>query len=265
MTEHDRPWGRLVLVGLVGGLLSGMFGVGGGIVMVPLLVTVARMDQRRAAATSLAAILPTAVVGATQYLVRGEADLAVAAVVAVAAVGGSWLGTWLLRRLPVAVLRWGFVALLVVVAVRMATTVASRGVEVDWDAGTVGALLGVGAVMGVTAGLFGVGGGIVLVPALVLLLGMSDLLAKGTSLLAMVPAALTGSLANRRSRLLDLRVAAVLGLVAAAASVLGVQLAFWVPAEVAGPLFAVLVVVAAVQLAVRAWRARGDGGRATSM
>ena len=63
------------MIGLVGGLLSGAFGVGGGILMVPLLITFAGMDQRRASAASLAAIVPTAVVGSITYLANGEVDL----------------------------------------------------------------------------------------------------------------------------------------------------------------------------------------------
>ena len=57
------PWATLILTGAIGGVLSGLFAIGGAIVMVPLLVWRAGMDQRRAAATSLVAIIPTAVVG----------------------------------------------------------------------------------------------------------------------------------------------------------------------------------------------------------
>ena len=57
----------LVLIGGIGGLLSGAFGVGGGIVMVPLLIVLARLDQRHASATSLVAIVPAAAAGAISY------------------------------------------------------------------------------------------------------------------------------------------------------------------------------------------------------
>ncbi len=65
----------------MGGLLAGMFGVGGGILMVPLLMLWAHMDQRRAAATSLVAIVPTAIAGATTYGIAGEIDLIAALLV----------------------------------------------------------------------------------------------------------------------------------------------------------------------------------------
>ncbi|RXZ45855.1 sulfite exporter TauE/SafE family protein [Agromyces binzhouensis] len=111
---------RLVVVGVLGGLLSGLFGVGGGIVMVPLLILLAGMDQRRAAATSLVAIVPTALVGSIAYLVNGQVDLVAAALVAAGGIVGGWIGATLLARLPLEWLRWLFIAMLVVVAIRLA-------------------------------------------------------------------------------------------------------------------------------------------------
>ena len=244
----------LVLVGAVGGLLSGMFGVGGGILMVPLLMALAGLDQRRAAATSLAAIAPTAVVGAGGYLAEGRADLVVAALVAVGGIAGSWIGTWLLRRLPLALLRWLFVGLLVVVAWRMLATEPPVGRPVDWGVATAVGLVAVGLAMGVSAGLFGIGGGVIVVPALVLLIGADSLVARGTSLLVMVPTSLAGTFANARAGMLRLQDGAVVGVAAAAASLPGVALAFWVPARLGNALFAVLVLVTAAQLSWRAFR-----------
>jgi hypothetical protein len=63
-------WINLTAIGVVGGVLSGLFAVGGGILMVPLLVWRTGMDQRRAAATSLVAIVPTALVSSTTYLLN---------------------------------------------------------------------------------------------------------------------------------------------------------------------------------------------------
>jgi hypothetical protein len=251
-----RRWGALIVVGLLGGLLSGAFGVGGGIVMVPLLIYLAKMDQRRASATSLAAILPTSIAGAIGYLARGEANLGIALFVAVGGVVGSWIGTWLLRRLPIPVLRWLFVGLLLVVAARMLTTATVTGSAIVLDARTALSLIGVGLIMGLAAGLFGIGGGLVVVPALVLLLGMGDLLAKGTSLLVMAPTSAAGTWSNARAGMVDLRDGLVVGVTATAASFLGVAVAFWLPARPASVMFALLVLATAIQMAVRAIRKR---------
>ena len=69
---------RLVLIGLVAGLFSSLFGVGGGIVIVPLLILVAAFGPREATATSLGAIVITALAGVTLYAVRGKVDVAYA-------------------------------------------------------------------------------------------------------------------------------------------------------------------------------------------
>jgi uncharacterized protein len=254
------PWSVLVLIGVIGGLLSGAFGVGGGVLMVPLLVNVARMDQRQAAATSLAAIIPASVAGSVIYLSQGAVDVPVSAVVAFGGVAGSILGARLLRRLPLPALRWGFIALLLVVAARLLLVAPERsdGMHLDWL--TAAGMVGVGLVMGIASGLFGIGGGVLLVPALISLFGAGDLVAKGTSLLVMLPTATMGTLTNLRGHVLDLRAGAIVGLAATAASFAGVALAFLVPPRLSGILFAALVLFSAVQLAIRAVRA-GRAGR----
>jgi uncharacterized membrane protein YfcA len=247
---------RLAIVGVLGGLLSGAFGVGGGILMVPLLIVLAGMDQRRAAATSLAAIVPTAVVGSIAYFANGEVDLAAAGLVAAGGIAGSWIGSHLLRRLPLGWLRWGFIALLVLVAVRLVIAPPERmSAPAELDLGVGAAYVGLGFVVGIAAGLFGIGGGLIMVPAFITVFGMGDLLAKGTSLAAMIPTSISGSVANLRGRLLSAREALIVGVAATLASLPGVALAFLLPPTVAAWLFAALLVAAAVQLTVRAIRA----------
>jgi hypothetical protein len=84
---------------------------------------------------------------------------------------------------------------------------------------------------------------------------MGDLAAKGTSLAAMIPAALSGTIPNLRARLVDLRQGLLVGIAAVVASQGGVALAFLVPAALSGILFGSLLVLVATQLSVRAIRA----------
>ncbi|MET0990207.1 MAG: sulfite exporter TauE/SafE family protein, partial [Glaciihabitans sp.] len=130
-TESAAPgtqrWLVLLLVGLIGGVLSGAFGIGGGIIMVPLLISLAGMDQKQAAATSLLAIIPTAIAGSATYLANGQIDLLAGLIIAVGAVGGALIGTALLRRIPLVWLRWIFSALILVGAVRMLFVAPERG------------------------------------------------------------------------------------------------------------------------------------------
>lgn len=243
-------------IGLAAGLLSGLFGVGGGTVIVPLLVFLLRFDQRLAAGTSLAAIVPTATVGVISYGVHGSVAWIPALILAVGAVIGAQGGTWLLPRVPITALRWGFVGFLAVVIVSLFLVIPSRDAELDLTPLVVVALLGLGLVTGVLAGLLGVGGGVVVVPALMLLFGTSDLVAKGTSLLMMIPAALSGTFGNVKRKNVDLVAAAVIGAAACTTTALGAWIATVVDPLTANILFAVFLTFIAVQMAIKAIRGR---------
>lgn len=244
----------LVLVGILAGVFGGTFGAGGGIILVPLFVTVLRFDQRRASATSLLAILPSSIAGGITYLANGEVDLIAAVVIAVGAVVGALLGSALLKRVPLTALTWGFIVLLLLTAVRLVFVEPERGEPIPLSVPVVLAYLAVGLVMGVTSGLFGVGGAVIGVPALVALLGVSDLVAKGTTLAVIVATSVTGSLANRRGGLVDIRTALIVGGVAAVAAVGGSYIGLALPPRLSAVLFAGLLVLTAVQLTVRALR-----------
>jgi uncharacterized membrane protein YfcA len=247
----------LLLVGALGGLFSGAFGVGGGIVMVPLFVWLLRFDQRRASATSLVAIVPASLMGALIYLVNGQVDVVAALCIGAGGVLGALIGTRLLRILPLAVLRWAFVVLLVAAAVRlMFFEVPSRGADFELGAWAIVGLVLFGLAVGTLSGLLGVGGGVIIVPALIGVMGISDLLAKGTSLLTMVPISTVGTIANRAARLVRLSDGLIAGMCAVAASFGGSAIAFVLPPRVSATLFGILLVITAAQLGWRAFRSR---------
>ena len=110
---------RLILIGLAAGFFSALFGVGGGIVIVPLLLLVARWEIRSATATSLAAIGITATAGVITYVAHGEVRPVYAALVGIPAAAGAVGGTALQQRLPVRTLSFLFAALLVAIAIRL--------------------------------------------------------------------------------------------------------------------------------------------------
>jgi uncharacterized protein len=115
----------------------------------------------------------------------------------------------------------------------------------------------IGVVGGVLAGLFGVGGGILFVPALTLVLGLTQLHAEASSLLAILPTALVGTLRQRRYGNIDLRAAAFVGVASIAGVQGGVVLAESLPESALRRLFGALLVVVAAQIA---WRARRRSG-----
>ena len=196
----------LVIVGVAVGLLSGMFGIGGGTVIVPALVWLG-LTQRNAAATSMLAIVPTSISGVISYATCGNVDWLAALLLFCGMFVGGQIGSWLLSRLPELVLRWIFVVFLVFVVVNQISFVPSRDQHIAMSALTGVCLVLLGVVIGILAGLLGIGGGALAVPALSMLFGASDLIARGTSLLAMFPNSITTSVANLKRRLVHVKAA----------------------------------------------------------
>lgn len=124
----ESPHGMMVLVivGMIVGLLSGMFGIGGGTVIVPALVWLG-LSQRHAAATSMLAIVPTSISGVISYAHNGNVDWVAAALLFVGMFAGGQFGSWLLSRLPELVLRWVFVVFLIFVTANQVIFYAVAG------------------------------------------------------------------------------------------------------------------------------------------
>ena len=103
---------RLVAIGLAAGVFSAFFGVGGGIIAVPLLILVAGLPERAATATSLLAIAVTASAGVVVFGLRGEVEVGYAALVGIPAAVGAVAGTAWQQRIRTSTVTYGFAALL---------------------------------------------------------------------------------------------------------------------------------------------------------
>jgi len=253
-----------VAVGLAAGFLSGLFGIGGGILVVPGLVIVLKMGQRLAHGTSLGAIVPISVAGVIGYAIDHNVDWAAGGLIIVGAVVGAAVGARLLGRLPERALRYAFALFLIATAVRLiisTPTPSGRG-PIDVWIGL--GLVGLGLLAGVLAGLLGVGGGIVIVPVLVVAFGVPSVIAKGTSLLVIIPTAISGTFVNRRRGNVDLAVAAIVGLSGAAAAYGGAKLSAHISSELSSILFGALLVVVAVRLLLTRDRDGRDAGESNA-
>lgn len=109
----------IAVIGTAAGVFSGLFGVGGGTVMVPLLILWLAYGEREATGTSLAAIVIIAAVAAGAQAAYGNVHWGDAALVGIPAVGGVLYGTWLQQRIPARTVSLLFAALLVVTAVSL--------------------------------------------------------------------------------------------------------------------------------------------------
>ena len=110
---------RLAAIGTSGGLVSGLFGVGGGAVIVPLLILWLGYGEREATGTSLAAIVPTAAIGMAAQAAYGNVHVADGLLIGVPAVGGVVFGTWLQQRVRGRSVSLLFAALLVALAAEL--------------------------------------------------------------------------------------------------------------------------------------------------
>lgn len=256
LNRGPRAYTAFIGIGLLAGLLSGLFGVGGGTVIVPLLVLFLHFNQRLGAGTSLAAIVPTATVGVVSYAIHGSVAWVPGLILAAGSVVGAQIGTRLLPKVSQTVLRWLFVGFLLIVIVSLFLVIPSRDAAFDLQLLNGLALVAVGVVTGILAGLIGVGGGVIVVPILMLAFGTSDLIAKGTSLLMMIPTAISGTIGNLRNRNVDLLAAAIVGVSACTTTALGAWLATLIDPFIGNMLFAAYLVVIAVQMAMKAIRGR---------
>lgn len=243
-----RRLGAPVLIGIAAGFLSGLFGVGGGILIVPALVVFLAMPQRLAHGTSLACTILISLVGVAGYLAASAVDVALAALIFVGSSVGVVGGTLLLDRLSQRALRLAFVGILLTTAVRLAFAIPESLATADITPLLVLGAVALGLVTGILSGLLGVGGGIVIVPALVLLFGVGDVVAKGTSLLVIIPTALIGTLRNRGLGNADLGVALLLSLAGTLTALLGVRVATRLDPQVSTLLLAALLLVTALRL-----------------
>jgi uncharacterized membrane protein YfcA len=109
-----------LLIGLAAGVLAGLFGIGGGVLIVPALIVISRFSPARATGSSLAALLlPVGALGAWEYYRRGDVDVRAAALIALGLVAGAWVGAHWGVGLPARVLQRSFSVFLVAIAIHL--------------------------------------------------------------------------------------------------------------------------------------------------
>lgn len=181
----------LAAIGLGAGVLSTLFGIGGGIAIVPALHYGLGVEWAHATALSLAAITVMSPTGVLAHARRGAVDWRLAVPLAVGGIGGVVVGEWLQPRTPVPWLKLLFAALLVLAAVRLVRPQA----HARWHTRNAAILVLVGVAAGIVSKLLGVGGGIVTVPVLTLT-GTAIHVAVGSSLVPVFTNAAQASAAH---------------------------------------------------------------------
>ncbi len=197
-------------IGLSAGIFGGLVGLGGGVIMIPLMVRFFKFGQHQAHGTSLMALVFTGLAGAATYYLKGSVDVLAAALLAAAAIFTARLGAVYANALPEWKLQRAFGFFVICVSLLLLSKPYLSHLAMLSQPATgwlkIGALLASGTVAGFLSGMMGVGGGAIMVPALVLLLGHSQYTAQGSSLLAMVPGGSVGAYTHWRLGNVVLRV-----------------------------------------------------------
>jgi len=188
-----------LLIGLIAGMFGGLVGLGGGVVMIPLMVGFLKMNQHKAHGTSLVALVFTGISGAITYALKGSIDVVASILIATTAIFTARAGAYYAHALPEWKLKRSFGAFLIFVSVLLLLkpyllffTVSGTGFV------KIIVLLITGIFTGFLSGMMGVGGGTIMVPAMVLLAGIGQHTAQGISLLAMIPAGGVGAFTHWR-------------------------------------------------------------------
>jgi len=189
-----------LIVGLVAGVFGGLVGLGGGVIMIPLMVDFLKMSQHRAHGTSLVAVVFTGFAGALNYYIHGNVFVTEAGLLALTAIFTARCGARFANALPDWKLKRSFGGFLLFVSILMLLKPYIPHLESLFpsEASRIIILLVTGVFTGFLSGMMGVGGGTIMVPAMVLLLGFSQQAANGTSLLTMIPAGTMGAWTHYR-------------------------------------------------------------------
>jgi uncharacterized membrane protein YfcA len=253
----------LVFLGVFAGVLSGMFGIGGGIVIVPILTAFFGFEFLTATGTSLSVLLlPVSVFAVIAYYRAGRLKIPVAAWVGAGIVFGSWIGANVALALPKGTLQviygvfliycaWRFIEPRKWLAARRAGTPAVTPDEAERKAPWYG-LLFVGAFAGVASGLFGIGGGLVIVPFLVTLLHFEQKLAVGTSLGALLlPVSLPAVITYYNQDKIQLATAALIAVGLVGGAFIGARVALSLPSTTVKRLYGVFLLIMALRFIIQ--------------
>ena len=250
----------LFLIAIIMGFLASLLGVGGGIFMVPLLMLAGYVPTiQQAAGTSIAGVLFTSISSTIAYALRRAINFRIGLILMPTTILGAWCGARLTEVINAHWLSIGFgVLLLYPVAmmiqgkqpkeIKLSLRGEVRGIKL-YIAGAI-----IGLIAGTASGMFGIGGGTVMVPSLAVFLGLDIITAAATSLFVMVPSAMMGSYQHwvQGNLHLELALPLILGLIIGAQ--IGPRIGSHIPKRRLRQLFGVVLLYAAINMIVKGLR-----------
>jgi uncharacterized membrane protein YfcA len=187
----------VTIIGLMAGILSGLFGIGGGVLIVPALTVLLSLPLKNACGISLAALLlPVGFFAVRTYFKAKQFELSGALGIALGLISGSYFGAKIAIGLDAQLIQKFYAIFLIITAIRYILTKKKDApvheILHNKYVKTIGFYV-LGFLAGILSGLFGIGGGVIIVPALVSIFGLNQKKASGTSLGALLlPVGLPG-------------------------------------------------------------------------
>jgi len=238
----------LLLLGLFAGFCSAALGIGGGVVMVPALMLFFNYKIKRAIGTSLATIVPTSYVAIVSHYFVNSANIkiTIALVIILGSIFGASFGAKLANRLSSSILRKLFAVLLLFTGLKL-----SGIVNIPTQSITSGAyplLILLGLVAGSASALFGIGGGVIMVPVLNLFFGLTIHEAIATSLTVILPTTFAGAMFHRKFDNINLGALKFLLPTALVGAICGAIFANSIPAPTLKVIFGVFLLFCSVRI-----------------
>ena len=257
--------GILFIIGIIAGVMAGMFGIGGGVVMVPSLIAVMQYSLVQANGTSLAALMmPVGIFAVIAYKKNDLLDVKVAIVLAFGLLLGVLFGAKLALSLPTNILKqlyggfllwicWRFFEMTDILKRRFKfeLNISKQEIESQEIKMPLPLLIVFGIFAGVLSGLFGIGGGLVMVPIMITFMHFNPKKAVGTSLGALLlPVAFPGVLMYYKAGQLNIPAAAMLAIGLVLGSIIGAKITITLPAPIIKKVYALFLLVMGLQFII---------------
>lgn len=237
-----------LIIGFTGGLLSGLLGVGGGVIFVPLLTYLTKIDFKTNTGISSLAVVFVASASSLTYIFndfnKGSNLILATLVIISGGVVGGYLGSKLTPRINTKVLVRIFSLLLIATAYRM---IFSTSVNAIYENNLFLYFL-VGFVSGIGSGLLGIGGGIIRIPMLILLGGFEQIIAQGISLITTVPTALTAAITKIRKNKDSVKNGLYVGIFGITGSVIGGNFVFNISESILNISFGIFLIFVSINM-----------------
>lgn len=249
-----------ILIGAVVGTLAGLTGIGGGVFLVPLFVAGLAVSQYEAHGTSLAVIFPMALCSAVVYGVMGYIRWDVFLTLAAGGAVGAFLGARLMKRVSERHLQWLFGLFIICVGFVMILTHSTVSVPMkERELGVLAyfGFVGGGVLAGILSGIMGIGGGVVIIPTMVLVVGMDQHSAQGISLAAIAVISFFGAVTHFRQKTVRTDIAKYVAPSALLYGLLGSFLSDRIDANILREVVGGIMIIAGVLAVFRDWRVGG--------